>query len=295
MRQSRVCITVHPVQNDSPGPLQEPVFFFKTCIIYLPTDAEPLRLYPLQDIRPSFRPAVFRKHRIQHHRSVVVKGHPVVRKYGIRSMRYRGILHRYYLYAVCTQLIHHAPKFLQGTSLYCFTCRNCPLLEIIVGRCFFIEPEGHGQQSAHLRYFIIRYTLYRHSPYLFHKGIQADKVLFRNHYLRRDGKDIRIHIVHLFPRYFKYILPAEQIEQSMIILRIHKSVLINNRMPFPYRHKGTIQMQNPRTWICIMFFQLQGDEYLPRTDFFQKGKSIPVGTCRLHLRVIGLGIKAYKH
>jgi hypothetical protein len=44
-------------------------------------------------------------------------------------MRYRGILHRYYLYAVCTQLIHHAPKFLQGTSLYCFTCRNCPLLE----------------------------------------------------------------------------------------------------------------------------------------------------------------------
>ena len=44
-----------------------------------------------------------------------------------------------------------------------------------------------------------------------------------------------------------------------------------------------------------MFFQLQGDEYLPRTDFFQKGKSIPVGTCRLHLRVIGLGIKAYKH
>ena len=54
-------------------------------------------------------------------------------------------------------------------------------------------------------------------------------------------------------------------------------------------------MQNPRTWICIMFFQLQGDEYLPRTDFFQKGKSIPVGTCRLHLRVIGLGIKAYKH
>ena len=47
----------------------------------------PLRLYPLQDIRPSFRPAVFRKHRIQHHRSVVVKGHPVVRKYGIRSMK----------------------------------------------------------------------------------------------------------------------------------------------------------------------------------------------------------------
>ena len=40
MRQSRVCITVHPVQNDSPGPLQKPVFFFKTCIIYLPTDAE---------------------------------------------------------------------------------------------------------------------------------------------------------------------------------------------------------------------------------------------------------------
>ena len=54
-------------------------------------------------------------------------------------------------------------------------------------------------------------------------------------------------------------------------------------------------MQNPRTWICIMFFQLQGDEYLPRTDFFQKGKSISVGTCRLHLRIIGLGIKAYKH
>ena len=59
----------------------------------------------------------------------------------------------------------------------------------------------------------------------------------------------------------------------MIILRIHKSVLINNRMPFPYRHKGTIQMQNPLHVDLYYVFQLQGDEYLPGQISFRKEKA----------------------
>src|SRR5690606_15017682 len=84
------------VEYEAPGPFEESAFGFVPCEINLLPHRKPA-CYGGEYRLLALPPPIFRKHGVEHHRTVAMERHPIIWENAIRCMRIGTVLYHHYI------------------------------------------------------------------------------------------------------------------------------------------------------------------------------------------------------